>query len=97
MNIAISGYGKMGKSLENQLITKHNLIIVSPETNTSFEDIKENIDVIIDFSSHEVIKDIEEYLLNKKCSFLIDSILISLFNTSLIIKAVPLGTSFLFL
>ena len=71
MNIAISGYGKMGKSIENQLIAKHNLIIVSPETNTSFKDIKVDIDVIIDFSNHEVIKDIEKYLLNKKCSLII--------------------------
>ena len=71
MNIAISGYGKMGKSLENRLIKNHNLTIISPETNTSFKDIKVDIDVIIDFSNHEVIKDIEKYLLNKKCSLII--------------------------
>ena len=71
MKIIISGYGKMGKELEKELSKDNNLFVVSPETKTRFEDIKEEIDCIIDFSSHLVLKDIYSYLLHKKCALII--------------------------
>lgn len=62
MNIIISGYGKMGREVEKEL-KNHNLYIVSRETNSTFNDIKETIDVIIDFSHPNQIYQIEKYLL----------------------------------
>ena len=62
MNIIISGYGKMGKELEKKL-KNHNLYIVSRETNLTFNDIKDEIDVIIDFSYPDQIYEISKYLL----------------------------------
>ncbi len=61
MKIIISGYGKMGKELEQEL-KQHKVYIVSKETNTRFEDIKEVIDVVIDFSYPNQIYEIEKYL-----------------------------------
>ena len=58
MKILISGYGKMGKEIEKEL-KQHELFIVSKENGLTYKDIKEEIDVIIDFSSHEAIFDIK--------------------------------------
>ena len=70
MKILISGYGKMGKEIEKEL-NRHELFIVSKENGLTYKDIKEEIDVIIDFSSHEAIYDIQEYLINMKNTSLI--------------------------
>ena len=61
MKIIISGYGKMGKELEKAL-KSHKLYIVSPETMTSFNDIKEQVDLIIDFSVPSVIHQIKKFI-----------------------------------
>lgn len=70
MKILISGYGKMGKEIEKEL-KQYELFIVSKENGLTYKDIKEEIDVIIDFSSHEAIYDIKEYLIDKKNTSLI--------------------------
>ena len=70
MKILISGYGKMGKEIEKEL-NDHQLFIVSKENGLTYKDIKEEIDIIVDFSSCEVIYDIQEYLRDKENTSLI--------------------------
>lgn len=65
MKIILSGYGKMGKDLEKEL-SKHQLYIVSPETKQNFEDVKEEVNLIIDFSIHTNIFEIKKYLQKNK-------------------------------
>ena len=66
MNIIISGYGKMGRKVEKEL-KDHNLYIVSRETNSTFNDVKETIDVIIDFSHPDQIYQIEKLFSMRVC------------------------------
>ena len=61
MKIVISGYGRMGKELE-KVLSNHQLYIISKETNLSFDEFTENVDIIIDFSFHDVIYSISNYL-----------------------------------
>ncbi len=59
MNIAIIGYGKMGKTIERIAMSRGHHIgaIVDRDTNLSVEDLsKETIDVAIEFTNPEVAK-----------------------------------------
>lgn len=63
MNIIISGFGKIGSLLFDKL-KGHRLFIVDERLDYRFEDIKEEIDLVIDFSSSSHINVIYQFLKN---------------------------------
>ena len=71
MRIIICGYGKMGKLLYEKLKSDHELYIVDKNLGYLFSDIKEEADLIIDFSSKDGIYSIYDYLKNNKSSLII--------------------------
>lgn len=71
MKIIISGYGKMGSLLLERLKDNHELSVVDLKLGNSITDIKEEADVIIDFSNRESIYSIAKYIENKKTKLII--------------------------
>lgn len=62
MNIALVGYGAMGKVVQQNISAEEQLsAIVSPETNFDFCDIKQKPDVIIDFSNPAMLDGVCAY------------------------------------
>lgn len=76
MNILIIGNGVMAKNLVSEIKkTDHKLIgtldYINNATYKSFDDITQNIDVVIDFSNHIMINDILKFCVNKKIPLVI--------------------------
>lgn len=76
MNILIIGNGVMAKNLVSEIEkTDHKLIgtldYINNATYKSFDDITQNIDVVIDFSNHIMINDILKFCVNKKIPLVI--------------------------
>lgn len=66
MKIALSGYGKMGKMVESVVATKENIEIAGIKDtaegcSSTFEEIKEDFDVIVDFSHPDFLDDVLAY------------------------------------
>lgn len=62
MKIVLVGYGAMGKVVESNIGENEKIIgIVSQETNTTFADIKEKPDVVVDFSNPALFDCVYDY------------------------------------
>ena len=59
MNIAIVGYGKMGKAIEEILIERGHQVVAKLNRKPKAEDLKD-VDVAIEFSNPEVAFEIEQ-------------------------------------
>ena len=67
MKIALVGYGAMGKVVESNVDAGDEIVaIVAPEKNTTFADVKQKPDVIIDFSTPAALGDICDYARQNK-------------------------------
>ena len=68
MKVCLVGYGKMGKAIHDILKDEVVAIVSLDNKYQSIFDVKEDFDLIIDFSSHEFVYDLKKYLeKNQKC------------------------------
>lgn len=62
MKILLVGYGAMGKVVESNIGENEKIVaIISPETNTTFADVKDKADVVIDFSNPALFDGVYDY------------------------------------
>jgi len=74
MNVAVVGYGTMGKVLEGVLEEQVGITCVGavePQRGETLSDLRDKIDVIIDFSNPINLKMIEEFVALKPCAVVI--------------------------